>query len=114
MTDKPSMVTDVTAINRINIGSNHMMVMRSVTLNTNAERRKLLNKITQTIVDTLMIGTKNNTFQLELENRFTALEEHGDTDSLNKNKTESAMSKAKQTEKQTKLKIAYKSSNEEA
>ena len=28
------MVTDVTVINRINIGSDHMMVMGSVTLNT--------------------------------------------------------------------------------
>ena len=35
-----------------------------------------------------MIGTKKNTFQLELKNRFTALEEHDDMDSLNKNMTE--------------------------
>ena len=35
-----------------------------------------------------MIGTKKNTFQLELKNRFTALEEHDDMDSLNKNTTE--------------------------
>ena len=39
MTDKPSMVTDVTVINRLNIGGDHMMVMGSVTLNTKAERR---------------------------------------------------------------------------
>ena len=66
MTDKPSMVTDVTVINRVNIGSDHMMVMGSITLNTRAERRKLLNKNTRTRVDTQMIGTKN-TFQLELK-----------------------------------------------
>ena len=75
MTDKPSMVTDVTVINRVNIGSDHRMVMGSITLNTRAERRKLLNKNTRTRVDTQMIGTKKNTFQLELKNRFTALEE---------------------------------------
>ena len=46
MTDKPSMVTDVTVINRINIGSDHRMVMGSIKLNTRAERRKLLNKNT--------------------------------------------------------------------
>ena len=68
MTDKPSMVTDVTIINRINIESDHMMVMGSITLNTRAERRKLLNKNTRTRVDTQMIGTKKNTFQLELKN----------------------------------------------
>ena len=67
-----------------------------------------------------MIGTKKNTFQLELENRFTALEEHDDTDSLNKNMTEmiqqSALSIAKQTKKQKNSEniIAYKSSDEEA
>ena len=63
------MVTDVTVKNRINIGSDHRMVMGSITLNTRAERRRLLNKNTRTRVDTQMIGTKN-TFQLELKNRF--------------------------------------------
>ena len=110
MTEKPSMVTDVTVINRINIESDHRMVMGSVTLNTKAERWKLLNKNTQTRVDTQRIGTKKNTFQLELKNRFTALEERDDIDSLNKNITEmiqqSAMSIAKQTKKQKKPKIS--------
>ena len=110
MTDKPSMVTNVTVINRINIGSDHRMVMGFITLNTRTERRKLLNKNTRTRVDTQMIGTKKNTFQLELKNRFTALEEHDDMDSLNKNMTEmiqqSAMSIAKQTKKQKNPKIS--------
>ena len=92
--------------------------MGSITLNTRAERRKLLNKNARTRVDTQMIGTKKNTFQLQLKkNRFTALEDC--TDSLNKNITEiiqSAMSIAKPTKKQEKAKniIAYKSSAEEA
>ena len=110
MTDKPSMVTDVAAINRINIGCDHRMVMGIITLNTRAERRKLLNKNTRTTVDNKMIGTKKNTFQLELKNRFTALEEHDDMDSLNMNMTEmiqqSAMSIAKQTKKQKKSNIS--------
>ena len=67
MTDKPSMITDVNVLNRVNIGSDHSMVMGSITLNTRAERRKLLNKNTRTRVDTQMIGTKKNTFQLELK-----------------------------------------------
>ena len=59
-------------------------------------------------------------FQLELNNRFTAIEERYDIDSLNKSMTEiiqqSAMSIAKQTKKQRKSRKyhAYKSSNEEA
>ena len=110
MTDKPSMGTDVTVINRINNGNDHMMVMGSITLNTRAERGKLLNKSTRTRVDTQMIGTKKNTFQIELKHRFTALEEHDDMDSLNKNMTEmihqSALSIAKQTKKQKNPKIS--------
>ena len=110
MTDKLSTVTNVTVINHINIGSDHMMVIGSVTLNTRAERRKLLNKNSRTRVDTQMIGTKKNTFHLGLKNRFTALEEHDDMDSLNKNMTEmiqqSAMSIAKQTKKQKKPNIS--------
>ena len=47
---------------------------------------------------------------LELKNRFTALEEHDDMDSLNKNMTEmiqqSALSIAKQTKKQKNPKIS--------
>ena len=58
--------------------------MGSITLNTRAERRKLLNNNTRTRVDTQMIGTKKNKFQKWL----TALEEHDGMDSLNKNMTE--------------------------
>ena len=109
MTDKPSMVTDVTVINRISIGSEYRMVMGSITLNTRAERRKLLNKNTRTRVDTRMIGTKKNTFQLELKYRFSALEERNEIDSLDKNMPEtiqqSAISVAKQTKKQKKQHI---------
>ena len=86
------------------------MVMGTITLNTRAERRKLLNNNTRTRVDTQMIGSKKNTFQLELKNRFTALEEHYEMDSLNKKMTEmiqqSAMSIPKQTKKQKKPKIS--------
>ena len=57
MTDKPRIVTVI----------NRAMAMVSVTLNTIAETRKLLNKNTQIIVDHQMIGTKINTFQLEMK-----------------------------------------------
>ena len=117
MTDKPSMVTDVTVINRVNIGSDGNELHYA---NTRAERRKLLNNNTRTRVDTQMIGTKKNMFQLELKNRFTALEEHDDMDSLNKNMTEmiqqSAIEHSKTNQETEKPKniIAYKSSDEEA
>ena len=73
---------------------------------------------TRTRVDNQMIETKKNTFQLELKNRFTALEEHDYMDSLNKNMTEmiqqSALSIAKQETEKPQNIIAYKSSDEEA
>ena len=58
-----------------------------------------------------MIGTKKNTFQLELRNRFTAEERYGlHRQSKYKNMTEmiqqSAMRRAKQTKKQKKPKIS--------
>ena len=101
----PSMVADVTVINRVNIGSGNLMVMGSVTLNPRAERRKLLNKNTQTRVDTQMIEMKENTFQLEMANMFTALVERSDVDSLTNKITEMIQQRAmsiatKQTKKQ--------------
>ena len=67
-----------------------------------------LNKHNQ--VDTPMIRTKKNTFQLELSNRFIALEDRDDVDSQNKNMTgmiqRNATSIAKQTKKQKTPKIS--------
>ena len=71
MTDKLSMVTDVNL-------SDHRILIGSVKLNSRAEKRKLLNKNTLPSVDTQTIGTKKNAFQLELKNRFAALEELDD------------------------------------
>ena len=45
ITDQPSMVTDVTVINSINIGSDHMMLMGSFTLNTRAQDYKENHKL---------------------------------------------------------------------
>ena len=44
MTDKPNMITYVRVINRINIGSDHRMLMSNIRLDTKAERKKLLRK----------------------------------------------------------------------
>ena len=95
--------------------------MGSITLNTRAERRKLLNKNTRSIVDTQMIGTKKNTFQLELNKHvYSTRITYDDMDSLNKNMTEMIQQSALSIEKQNKKTenpenvMAYKSSDEEA
>ena len=61
--------------------------MGSLTLNTRPERRKLLNKNTQTIVGSQLSGKKKTTFQLKLNKIFTALEERDDIYNLNNNMT---------------------------
>ena len=69
MTDKHSMVNGTTAINCVNSGSDHyiIMVMGCVTLNTKAETRMLIKKNTQTRVDTQIIGTNRNDFNSKLK-----------------------------------------------
>ena len=88
VTDKPNMITDVRVINRINIGSDHRMLMSNTRLDTKAERKKLLRKKKPPKVDTREIGIKKNEFQLELKKKFTALQELDDIDTLNENITE--------------------------
>ena len=110
MTDKPNMITDVRVINRINIGSDHRMLMSNIRLDTKAERKKLLRKKKPPKVDTREIGIKKNEFQLELKNRFTALQELDDIDTLNENITEiiqqTATSIAKQNTKRDKSRLS--------
>ena len=103
MTDKPNMITYVRIIIRINIGSDHRMLMSNIRLDTKAERTKLLRKKKPPKVDTREMLIKKNEFQLELKNRFTALKELDDIDTINENITEmiqqTATSIAKQNTK---------------
>ena len=88
MTDKPNMIKYVRVINRINIGSDHRMLMSNIILHKKAERTKLLRKKKPPNVDNREIGIKKNEFQLEPKNKFTALQELDDIDTLNENITE--------------------------
>ena len=110
MTGKPNMITDVRVIIRINIGSDHRMLMSNIILDMKAERKKLLRKKKPPKVDTREIGIKKNEFQLELKNRFTALQELDDINTLNENITEmiqqTATSIAKQNTKRDKSRLS--------
>ena len=101
---------DWQAINRINIGSDHRMLMSNIRLDAKAERKKLLRKNKPPQVDTREIGIKKNEFQLEMKNRFTALQELDDIDTLNENITEmiqqTAISIAKQNTKRDKSRLS--------
>ena len=67
MTDKPNMMTYVRVINRINIGSDHRMLINNIRLDTKAERKKVLRKKKPPKVATRKIGIKKNEFQLEMK-----------------------------------------------
>ena len=61
MTDKPNMITDVRVINRINIGSDHRMLMSNIRLDTKAERKKLLKRNHQkSTLEKLELKRKNS------------------------------------------------------
>ena len=89
-----------------------MSLLEALCHNTRAERRKLLYKNTRTRVDIQMVGTKKNTFQHELKNRFIVLEELYDTDRNYPTKCEEHSKTNQETEKAENI-VTYKRSNEE-
>ena len=109
LTTKPDTITDVTVINRINVGSDHRMVMSSVKLDTKAERKKLIKKQTPK-VDPTLIRSRKEEFQVELKNKFDILAETEDLDTKSKMLTETiqqcATSVAKEASKQTKSRLS--------
>ena len=44
LTNRPDIVTDVTVINQVNIGSDHRLVMNNIKLNVEVERKTLMTK----------------------------------------------------------------------
>ena len=83
LTNKPDIVTDVTVINQVNIGSDHKLVMSNIKLDIEAERKTLMTKKLPR-VDATRIGSKKIEFQLELINRFETLHELDDIDTMSK------------------------------
>ena len=61
LTNKTDIVTDVTVINQVNIGSDHRMAMRNIKL---------------------VVGVERKTVRLELRNRFETLQELDDIDTM--------------------------------
>ena len=63
LTNRPDIVTDVTVINQVNIGSDHRLVMSNIKLEVEVERKKLTTKRPPT-VDTTRMGSKKIEFEL--------------------------------------------------
>jgi ribonuclease HII len=73
LTDKPSVITNVTAINRVNIGSDHRMLMSTMSINTKFERNKLIVPKGKGLNIRKLIE-KQEHFQVQLKNRFETLQ----------------------------------------
>ena len=61
LTNKPDIVTDVTVINKVNIGSDNRMVMNNIKLDVEVERKQLMIK-RPPIINTTQIGSRKIEF----------------------------------------------------
>ena len=57
LTNRPDIVTEVTVINQVNIGSDHRLVMSNIKLDVEVERQTLMTKGPAT-ADATQIGSK--------------------------------------------------------
>ncbi|XP_030845665.1 uncharacterized protein LOC115925828 [Strongylocentrotus purpuratus] len=65
-------IADVKTINKVNVGSDHRMVMGKMKINTRLERQKLL-KPKQSSINLEKLKEKRTEFQLELKNQLQLL-----------------------------------------
>ncbi|XP_072016969.1 uncharacterized protein [Amphiura filiformis] len=79
LTNKPNIIHDVKVLNKVNTGSDHRMLLCKMKIDTRLERQKLL-RPKHRKADLENLKTKKEEFQLELKNRFQALQEKEDTD----------------------------------
>ena len=78
LTNRPDIITDVTVINQVNIGSHHRTFMSNIKLDVEVEMKQIMIKRPPR-VDTTQIGSNNLEFQLQLRNRLETLQELDDT-----------------------------------
>ena len=84
MTDNENTIEDLTVVNRVNTGSDHRLVRAKFNFRTRIERAKLVKARTSKI-DYKMLNAHQNLFQLELQNKFNALQvSEDDIDSHNR------------------------------
>ncbi|XP_030850967.1 uncharacterized protein LOC115928190 [Strongylocentrotus purpuratus] len=72
LTDNPHIIQDVKTISKVNVGSDHRIVMGKMKINTRLERQKLL-KPKQSSINLEKLKEKRTEFQLELKNQFQLL-----------------------------------------
>jgi hypothetical protein len=81
MADKRHIFRNVSVINRFNTGNDHRLVRGTLNIDFKAERVRLINSRLRSTLFQTMIGSE--TFQLNLENRFAAVETTSDVNHQN-------------------------------
>jgi hypothetical protein len=77
MTNKKDTIMNVDVINKVNTGSDHRMVRSKVKFGIRVERLKLV-KNKRPMVDYVKLHANKAEFQIQLRNRFSALDNHSD------------------------------------
>ncbi|XP_065064756.1 craniofacial development protein 2-like [Rhopilema esculentum] len=109
-----NMIQNVNVIKRVNIGSDHIMVRSKIKMNTRLERMKMMRPKGMK-VNINALKQRENEFQLELQNRFEALQEEDSVEemALNITKTikECAMETAGKEERRREEKLKQETKN---
>ena len=72
LTNKRDIVKDVTALSKVNVGSDHRMVRSEFKFNLRRERNKLIRKPLPNLVN---LKNKETEFKLNIQNRYSLLDE---------------------------------------
>ena len=85
LTNWPKILTDVTVINQVNIGSDHRLVMSNIKLDVEVESK---NDDLEATKSRCHRRSKKIEFQLELRNRFETLQELDDIETISETITD--------------------------
>ena len=82
LSNNRAIMQDASVLNSFKISSDHRMVRCKLKLNTRLERKKLI-RGKPSVLDLENLGKHRQTFEIELSNRFSALEELEDEEDIN-------------------------------
>ena len=89
LTNRPDIVTDVTVINQVNIGSDDIMVLSNIKLDVEVEKDKMMTK-SRCHANRI----KEDRILTRIENRFETLQELDDTNTISETITDTIQQSA--------------------
>ena len=78
LTSRPHVIKDVRVVTRVNIGSDHRLVIAKMVINTKHERSRMVNKYT---INKNHLQKEAEIYQVQLKNRFESLADTSNTES---------------------------------